>query len=152
MKAYICAIKKSLQNRDESQVPELLMDKHLESRLICSCSDCFVVVFAGLHTSHCHIFCFHSNMNCLHCYCDAVTWKILHFKTRGHFCANLFIPESFKFKQDKSLFKIKQTWEGNYYEDFSLQWNYAKLRLIYKCNLQWDCFIHNWKGKNEKLI
>lgn len=95
--AYICAIKKSLQNRDESQVPELLMDKHLESRLICSCSDCFVVVFAGLHTSHCHIFCFHSNMNCLHCYYDAVTWKILYFKTRGYFCANLCIPESFKF-------------------------------------------------------
>lgn len=95
--AYICAIKKSLQNRDESQVPELLMDKHLESRLICSCSDCFVVVFAGLHTSHCHIFCFHSNMNCLHYYYDAVTWKILYFKTRGYFCAHLFIPESFKF-------------------------------------------------------
>lgn len=75
--AYICAIKKSLQNRDESQVPELLMDKHLESRLICSCSDCFVVVFAGLHTSHCHIFCFHSNI---------IAYTVTMMQLPGKFC------------------------------------------------------------------
>lgn len=102
VKAYICAFKKSLQNKDESQIPGLLMGKHLDGRLSCSCSDCFAVVSAGLYTSHCLFLIwfdfFALNMNHLHCYCNAVAWKALHFKTRGYFSANLFIPEPLKFE------------------------------------------------------
>lgn len=57
VKTYLCN-RESVQNRDDSQALELSVGKHLDSRLLCSRSDCFAVGLTGLPTSHCLFFFF----------------------------------------------------------------------------------------------
>lgn len=80
VKTYLCN-RESVQNRDDSQVLELSVGKHLDSRLLCSRSDCFAVGLTGLPTSHClFFFFFHSRMNHLHCYFSELHEKFYIFK------------------------------------------------------------------------